>query len=46
MWRRSPHSDIELMTEKEVLGFEARPRLEEVDDQNSNQMEERQHHVL
>jgi hypothetical protein len=31
------------MVEKEVLGCEARPRLEQVDEQNSNQMEKRQH---
>ena len=43
MWRRSPQSNIELMAEKEVLGCEARSRLEQVDEQNSNQMEKRQH---
>jgi len=32
--RPSPYSDIELMTEKQVLGFEPAPRLEDVADED------------
>jgi hypothetical protein len=32
--RRSPQCYIELMTEKQVLGFEPAPRLEDVADED------------
>jgi len=33
--RRAPQGDTELMTEKQVLGFQPAPRLEQVDDEHS-----------
>ena len=40
--RRSPQSDIELMTEKQVLGFEPASRLEDVGDEHHEQLQDRQ----
>src|SRR5512139_3819583 len=33
--RRPPQGDVELMTEKQILGFKPAPRLEKVDDEHS-----------
>ena len=48
--RRSPPQsdiefDIELMTEKENLGFKPTPRLEQVGDKRCKQAENREHQV-
>jgi hypothetical protein len=32
--RRSPQGNIELMSEKQVLGFKPAPRLEQVDEEH------------
>jgi hypothetical protein len=39
--RRSPQGDVELMTEKQVLGFKPAPRLKHVDDEHSERMHNR-----
>ena len=41
--RRPPQGDVELMTEKQVLGFKPPPRLEQVDDENSERVQDRKH---
>ena len=43
--RSSPQGDIELMTEKENLGFKPAPRLEQIGDKRSKQAEERKHRM-
>ena len=43
--RPSPHRDIELMTEKEVLGLKSAPRLEQIGDKGCNQAEDRKHRM-
>jgi hypothetical protein len=37
-WGRLPQSDVELMAEKKVLGFESAPRLEQVGDKHSERV--------
>jgi len=37
--------DVELMAEKQILGFESTARLEQVGDEHCQQMEDRKHHV-
>src|SRR5215831_9158411 len=41
--RRTPQGDAELMTQKQVLGFEPARRLEEVNDEHCERMQEREH---
>jgi hypothetical protein len=41
--RRSPHCDVELMTEKQVLGFEPALRLEYIGDEHHEQAQDRKH---
>src|SRR5208282_2317174 len=41
--RRSPQGDVELMTEKQVLGFEPASRLEYVGDENYKLIQDRKH---
>jgi hypothetical protein len=43
--RRPPQGDIELMTEKQILGFEPASRLGQVCDEHCQQMKDRKHHV-
>jgi hypothetical protein len=43
--RRLPQGDGELMTEKQILGFEPASRLEQVGDEHCQHMEDRKHHV-
>jgi hypothetical protein len=39
-----PQSDIKLMTEKQILGFKPAPRLEQVDDEHSERVQDCKHH--
>jgi hypothetical protein len=39
--RRTPQGDVELMTEKKVLGFKPPPRLEHVGDEHSERVLDR-----
>jgi hypothetical protein len=41
--RRSPQCDVELMTEKQVLGFEPASRLEDVGDEHHEQVQDGKH---
>ena len=41
--RRLPQGDVELMTEKQILGFEPASRLEHVGDEHSEPMQDYQH---
>ena len=41
--RRPPQSDIELMTEKQILGFQPASRLEHVGDEHSEPMQNHKH---
>ena len=41
--RRSPQGDVELMTEKQILGFEPASRLEHVGDEHSELMQDHKH---
>ena len=41
--RCSPQSDVELMTEKQVLGLKPAPRLEQVGDEHSERAQDRKH---
>jgi hypothetical protein len=41
--RRSPQGDVELMTEKQILGFESASRLEYVGNEHHEQMQDRKH---
>ena len=43
--RCPPQGDVELMTEKQILGFEPAARLEQVGDEHCKQMKDRKHHV-
>ena len=38
-----PQCNIELMTEKQILGFKPTSRLEQVDDDHSERMQDRKH---
>ena|SRR6476469_4581716 len=40
---RTPQGDTELMTKKQVLDFKPSPRLEQVDAEHSERMQEREH---
>ena len=44
-WRSSPQGDVELMTKKEVLDFKPAPRLEQVGDIRSKQVDDRKHRI-
>jgi hypothetical protein len=41
--RRSPQCDVELMTEKQVLGFKPASRLEDVGDEHHEQVQDGKH---
>jgi hypothetical protein len=41
--RRTPRSDAELMAEEQVLGFKSARRLEEIDNEHCERMQEREH---
>jgi hypothetical protein len=41
--RCPPHCDIQLMTEKQILGFKPAPRLEQVGDEHPKRVQERKH---
>jgi hypothetical protein len=41
--RRPPQGDVELMTEKQVLGFEPASRLEHGGDEHSERMQDHKH---
>src|SRR5262245_1886139 len=41
--RRTPQGDAELVAEEQVLGFKPARRLEEVDDEHCERMQEREH---
>ena len=43
MRRRTPQGDAELMTKKQVLGFKPAPRLEQVGDEHSERVHDREH---
>jgi hypothetical protein len=43
--RRSPQDNVQLMTKKEVLGFKPAPRLEQIGDIRSKQVDDRKHHI-
>jgi hypothetical protein len=38
-----PQSNIELMTEKQILGFKPTPRLEQISDEHYERMQDRKH---
>ena len=40
---RLPQRDIELMSEKQVLGFKSPPRLEHIGDKHSERVQDRKH---
>jgi hypothetical protein len=42
--RCAPQDDVELMTKEEVLNFKPAPRLEQIGDIHSKQMDDRNHH--
>jgi len=37
---RTPQGDAELMTKEEVLGFKPAPRLEQIDDEHSERVQD------
>ena len=41
--RRSPHCDVKLMMEKQVLGFQPASRLENVDNEDTQHLQDRKH---
>ena len=41
--RCPPQSDVELMTEKQVLSFKPAPRLEQIGDEHSERVQDRKH---
>src|SRR6266481_3164823 len=41
--RRAPQGDAELMTKKQVLGLKPAPRLEQVGDEHSERVQDREH---
>jgi hypothetical protein len=43
--RRAPQGDVELMAEKQVLGFKPAPRLEQVGDEHSERVKNGKHHI-
>jgi hypothetical protein len=43
IWR-PPQGDVELMSEKQVLGFKPAPRLEQINDEHSERVQDRKHH--
>jgi len=45
MLRRPPQSDVELMTKKEVLDFKPVPRLKQVGDIRSKQVDDHKHRI-
>ena len=40
---RPPQGNVELMTEKQILGFKPAPRLEQVGDEHSERVQDRKH---
>jgi hypothetical protein len=42
IWR-PPQGDVELMSEKQVLGFKPPPRLEQINDEHSERVQDRKH---
>jgi hypothetical protein len=42
---RPPQSNIELMTEKQILGFKPTPRLEQINDEQSECVQDRKHRL-
>jgi hypothetical protein len=40
---RPPQGDVELMSEKQVLGFKPPPRLEQIKDEHSERVQDRKH---
>jgi hypothetical protein len=43
--RRPPQSNIELMAEKQILGFKPTPRLEQISDDHSECVQDRKHRL-
>ena len=43
--RSSPQGDVELMTEKQVLGFKPASRLEQIGETRSKQVDDRKHQI-
>ena len=43
--RRTPQGNIELMPKKEILDFKPARRLEPVDDEHSNQVQDCEHRI-
>src|SRR5262249_41001670 len=43
--RRSSHEDVEVMTQEEVLNFKPAPRLEQIGDKGSKQVDDRKHRI-
>ena len=43
--RRSSQDNVELMTQKEVLNFKPAPRLEQIGDKCSKQVDDRNHRI-
>jgi hypothetical protein len=41
--KRPPHRDIQLMSEKQILGLKPAPRLEQVGDEHPKRVQERKH---
>jgi hypothetical protein len=44
-WRSMPQGNVELMTEKQVLRFKPAPRLEQIGDISSKQVDDRKHRI-
>jgi hypothetical protein len=44
LWRSS-QDNVELMTQKEVLNFKPAPRLEQIGDKYSKQVDDRKHRI-
>jgi hypothetical protein len=42
--RFSVHTDGELMTKKQILGFKPASRLEKISDEHSERVQDRKHH--
>jgi hypothetical protein len=38
-----PQSNVELMVEKQILGFKSSPRLKQVGDEHSERVQDRKH---
>jgi len=43
--RRPPQRNIELMAEKQILGFKPTPRLEQISDEHSECVQDRKHRL-